>query len=426
MKLRFTVFVAALSLANVGAAAVIEYNDRAAFEAALDSLTLLEFEGLGEQVNLGTSVDFGDLNVSNPGNVWAIDGGFGSPSGQIGDQNNGDTLLTLQPGYRALGMDMGLLFGAGQINVTLRDQFDNVVASGLRAVADNDDLGLAGSTFYGWISDSASLSQLQLDSGGFPTIDNVILGNGQATASSRATFAVTKAFSDGNDDEVEVMLSCNNGLPLEQSFTISEGNPVFFVITEFTPGEADCEITETGASGGYTPSYDNGSVVSSVSCAYDDIASTNYSCAITNAADPATFTVTKDWVIEGAVRDEVIEEAQVTIDCSSDILSIDDKLIIEPDGSVTAYLSGNGDSVTVTVDTTLGSTSCSAYESIFQTGIESENNCGSRSIAAGGSSSCTITNTVFFEGIPTLSQYGMALMALLMLGLGFVGLRRFV
>jgi hypothetical protein len=33
---------------------------------------------------------------------------------------------------------------------------------------------------------------------------------------------------------------------------------------------------------------------------------------------------------------------------------------------------------------------------------------------------------VFFEGIPTLSQYGMAIMALLMLGVGFVGFRRFV
>jgi len=38
---------------------------------------------------------------------------------------------------------------------------------------------------------------------------------------------------------------------------------------------------------------------------------------------------------------------------------------------------------------------------------------------------CTATGTQFFEGIPTLSQYGMALMALLMLGVGFIGFRRF-
>jgi hypothetical protein len=31
---------------------------------------------------------------------------------------------------------------------------------------------------------------------------------------------------------------------------------------------------------------------------------------------------------------------------------------------------------------------------------------------------------VFFEGIPTLTQHGMAIVALLMLGVGFVGMRR--
>jgi hypothetical protein len=40
-------------------------------------------------------------------------------------------------------------------------------------------------------------------------------------------------------------------------------------------------------------------------------------------------------------------------------------------------------------------------------------------------SNAEFTNTVFFEGIPTLSQYGLALMALLMLGVGMVGFRRF-
>jgi len=177
MKLKYIVFVAALSLSNAVAAAVVEYNDRASFEAALSSFSLLEFEGLGDQVLLGTSVDFGDLNISNTGGVYAIDGGFDSPSGQVGDQNNADTILTLQPGYQSLGMDMGLLFAPGQINITLRDEFGSIVASGLRSVADNNDLGLSGSTFYGWISDTESLSSLQLDTGGFPTIDNLIMGD---------------------------------------------------------------------------------------------------------------------------------------------------------------------------------------------------------------------------------------------------------
>jgi hypothetical protein len=58
--------------------------------------------------------------------------------------------------------------------------------------------------------------------------------------------------------------------------------------------------------------------------------------------------------------------------------------------------------------------------------VESDDSdCESRPIPAGGSSSCSITNTVFFEGIPTLSPLGMAFMAMLMLGVGLVGFRRF-
>ena len=47
-------------------------------------------------------------------------------------------------------------------------------------------------------------------------------------------FNVTKTFSDGITDEVEVTLTCNSGLPLEQSFTIAGGDPagVTFVVTD--------------------------------------------------------------------------------------------------------------------------------------------------------------------------------------------------
>ncbi len=198
MKLKAIVFIAAMSLANIVQAAVVEYSDRASFEAALQSSTLLEFEGLTDaNLSLGVSVDFGDLNVANSGSVWATDinGSFGAPSGQIGDQNDQITLYTLQPGYNALGMDMGLLFGAGQINLTLRDEFGTIVASGVRSVADNNDLGLAGSTFYGWISDSADLGSLQLDPPDFPTVDNVIFGNSVVAAASSAPIPASSQWS---------------------------------------------------------------------------------------------------------------------------------------------------------------------------------------------------------------------------------------
>ncbi len=87
---------------------------------------------------------------------------------------------------------------------------------------------------------------------------------------------------------------------------------------------------------------------------------------------------------------------------------------------------GDGGSLTATVDTTAGPARCSAIEEVSQSsGVESVDDCGWRFIPAGSSDECTFTNTVFFEGIPTLNRYGLLLMALLMLGIGAVGFRRF-
>jgi hypothetical protein len=70
---------------------------------------------------------------------------------------------------------------------------------------------------------------------------------------------------------------------------------------------------------------------------------------------------------------------------------------------------------------------CSASEDVEESGVESVAlGCSGTSLSAAGSHTCTFTNTVLFEGIPTLSQYGLALLALLTLGVGFVGLRRIV
>ena len=239
-----------------------------------------------------------------------------------------------------------------------------------------------------------------------------------------ARFRVTKTFSDGSDDEVQVTLTCNSGLPLEQSFTIEGGGEgVLFVVEEIPESGADCEVTESGGPAGYTAVFNNGN-----GCAWEDVVGGLRICNITNEANPAEYTVTKDWVVTGAVGEGVIEAAFVDIDCDSDILSVDGSPIIDPTDEYRAYLEGDGDSVTVEVDTSAGPTECSAVEDVNQSGIETDYSpgCSNATLTAGGSGSCTITNTVFFEGIPTLSQWGMALMALLMLGVGFIGLRRIV
>ena len=51
--------------------------------------------------------------------------------------------------------------------------------------------------------------------------------------------------------------------------------------------------------------------------------------------------------------------------------------------------------------------------------------CESIPLAPGLDGSCTIVNTRLYAGIPTLSEYGLMLMALLMLGMGLVAFRRY-
>jgi hypothetical protein len=69
---------------------------------------------------------------------------------------------------------------------------------------------------------------------------------------------------------------------------------------------------------------------------------------------------------------------------------------------------------------------CNVWDTVQDSAVETKTDCGPMAISPGNGNSCTFYYTVFFEGIPTLSQYGLAIMALLMLGVGFVGFRRFV
>jgi len=261
------------------------------------------------------------------------------------------------------------------------------------------------------------------------TIDPVTSGQtyncGIENAPTRATFKVIKDYSDDLMDDVTVTLTCNTGLPLEQTFEISENNPVNFVLTTFIEGTPDCEVTENGAAEGYTPVFDNGETTSATSCVYTDVTAGAYTCTISNAADDATYTVTKEWVVPDQGFEEMNYDVPVTISCTRDITSANTGYY---DGGSWSGELGDMESVTIKVDTYRGDAYCTATEYPEQSGVESESSgaCINAKLVAGGSASCKFTNTVFFEGIPTLSQYGLALLALLMLGVGFVGFRRFV
>jgi hypothetical protein len=276
----------------------------------------------------------------------------------------------------------------------------------------------------------------------------------------RARFRVIKDFTDDNPLGVEVFISCNTGLPLDQSKVITEGeaDAVTFVVVDFDSGEMDCDVFET-VPNGYAPTYAASAGPDGVAgaigddaegCHYDAVAGGLFICEITNAPQPVEVEIIKDWVFEGSsVASSIDTRYELTLFCDAEIVDgfpigigqeapQGDLLIcgfllaqegpqgngIFPDWC--KAFSGEGpDTFFAEVIPEWPDSHCFVIERLFDDAVEVDNGCLDIVVSAGQGASCTITNTVFFEGIPTLNQYGLALLALLMLGVGFVGFRRF-
>ena len=264
----------------------------------------------------------------------------------------------------------------------------------------------------------------------------------EVAGAGAARFAVTKTFADDRDADVTVTLTCDTGLPLQQSLDISPGDPVAFVVTSFEDGLMDCVVTEGGADAyltNYVASGDSQSaddVPDAPGCHFFAVAGGDINlCAITNTVEPVDVVIEKEWVIDGAVSDEVNQYYQLTLYCDSMIIggTPSNGNGIPMSGTQSIVLghwykvfNGMGNEIFIAeVVPDYPSTSCWVYEDANTSGIEVDNDCMDIEVSAGNGDRCKITNTVFFEGIPTLSQYGLALMALLMLGVGMVGFRRF-
>jgi hypothetical protein len=271
---------------------------------------------------------------------------------------------------------------------------------------------------------------------------------------------VTKDFTDDNFGgppnltEVDVTLDCYTGLPIMQTQTISQTRDVEFIIKDFTHLELDCMITEdTGVPelDGYTPTYyagiqnpHNSPVQSSaIACEYTMVeGGVDYDCHIQNDADPVRVAVEKEWIIEvsGGTGNYTNTDYMLTLYCDAPIEG-GKKRCKGGFGGFRGSSSGGGgyesckefggdDDMIFTnlVTPEWPSSECWVTERIYDDAVDTDNRCtkGKLTISHGKGNACKITNTVFFEGIPTLSQYGMAILALLMLGIGMVGFRRFV
>jgi hypothetical protein len=272
---------------------------------------------------------------------------------------------------------------------------------------------------------------------------------------ARATFAVNKLFMDGNDQTpVTLNIKCNTGTPLSQSITVlpdeqveNGGYEVNFVVTNFTGGAMDCTVWEEEVPD-YSASYDC-SLTNNASdnctdgesspldqygsgpCNYENVNMTNgetgeHFCTIRNYPDAVPVSVSKEWIVPQVGGNEIPMVTDITIWCDSPIVggSQDSGYYFETFNNV----SGN-QTVTSYVIPDSPSSDCWASETIDNSAIENESDCGDAdspgmTVSAANGDHCTMTNTVFFEGIPTLSQYGLAILALLTLSVGLVGFRR--
>ena len=151
-------------------------------------------------------------------------------------------------------------------------------------------------------------------------------------------------------------------------------------------------------------------LLSGVSIGQEDL------CLIQNRVDPVEIAVTKEWLYS---REELVVDDKATIElfCSSvfggDGATLDNGLMYWSwlfDGSQASQMA------TVYPDYA-GATNCWTEESFRTSAVESESTCSPPvSIGLGDPArNCIVTNTVFFEGIPTLSQYGLILISALML-----------
>ena len=263
---------------------------------------------------------------------------------------------------------------------------------------------------------------------------------------TRATFDVEKVWDEptpGNPASVKVTLDCFTGLPLTQSQNITADQGVTFVVTDFESGALDCSVTE-GDVAGYTAKYNNGR-----GCNFPDTTDgAARTCVVVNTPIPQQVAVTKDWVIAGSGGDALDPAYSLILLCDEEIVGGEycdfptlqggnkSGSYGECDGNSGQWIkvltkTGTGDTedATYTADVVPdweNGTDCEVHENVYDSSVEVDTDCDGLTVSIGEGTECTVTNTVFYEGIPTLSQYGMAIMALLMLGVGFVGFRRFV
>ncbi len=268
-----------------------------------------------------------------------------------------------------------------------------------------------------------------------------------------ATFEVTFNFADGNNiDSSTAYISCTGGLPLDSNQAVVDGSQITFIL-ELPEAGADstiCDIWVDGV-GGYTVNYNasgaNSNGDDKLGCHYSNIDNQDtFFCEITMRPENSFLTVNKTWDVTGNSAE--VNNGTVNLSATIKVCSNGDIIrrgvrTAENRWCVSGPVFGpQDDSFSVTFNgANFAGNNVFIWEQNFDSAVEVDiSDCVSGAttdgngrvggvayvVFNGSDDSCTVANTVFYEGIPTLNQYGLTIMALLMLGVGFVGFRRFV
>ena len=236
------------------------------------------------------------------------------------------------------------------------------------------------------------------------------------------TFPTSAVVAGGGDAGTpDMTITCDSGLPLTQTAPVG----TTFSVTELAAGSMCTVVLASDVDDGYEATAytcTGGTVLPEMAgCSYTTgVGAAAFDTVVQIAAESVDFEVTVMWEVSQDADPGVGEMAQVGLGCL--------------DSSVNGYTSTTadaapGDTMPVTLEVVppalCGST-------LFGVGSAVEvDDMDCRTVEFGiaadaEDTSCTIYATAFYEGIPTLSQYGMAIMVLLMLGVGCIGFRRFV
>jgi hypothetical protein len=266
----------------------------------------------------------------------------------------------------------------------------------------------------------------------FLTAAAVLMVPGFAMAQSTVTFSTL--ISDVAGGSPELTITCNGGVPLSQSGAMG----TTFTVTLLNIGDV-CSVDLTGdLAAGYEVDYFAcvpGGTVTDTGCDFTmDDANATWQTQVWVQASPADFYVDVTWEISDDADEGTGDGTMLDVTCTD---GTDLSFAAGPDDLTDSGNVGGETCVTVNdvetctddpvVSDVAPGESCTAELVGFDSSTAvSPSSCTVDFEVDGGDESCSFTATAFYEGIPTLSQYGMAIMVLLMLGVGFVGFRRFV